>query len=266
MFVQILSAPFAVLIDVFSYLASGIICLLRRESNGEEKKKESGTNCDKEVPTSVFSGLSFILHSASLRAITLSAAHFNFFSAGFAGTVIYFMVNELGFSSFQVGLTSVTSGVLGVVSASCVERVIPFYSTRRLYSSSYIISGVFGLLVPVSLFLHSRLGAFVFVSLGLGVWAFAIVVNLVMSETIKLNLTPKRLVGEVSSSIRWLSIGVEPAGALIGGMSATCIGTGPWLMCASIGLASASVWVYFVGNLKEVSISSTAKSDADEGS
>lgn len=222
--VQVLSAPFAVFVDILSYCASGVICAFRRDSDGEKRREDSKVDSANYEQAPVFSGLSFIWHSASLRAITLSAAHFNFFAAGFGGTVMYFMVRDLGFSSLQVGLTSVTSGVLGVVAAASVGRIVPLSSTRTLYSASFIISGVFGVLVPVSIYLDSRLGAFVFVSLGLGVSAFAIVVNLVMSETIKQDQTPKRLVGEVSSSIRWVSIRVEPVGALVGGAVATFLG------------------------------------------
>lgn len=251
--VQVLSAPFAVLVDIASYVASALICIFRQEvkleTDGEVERSTNGQN-------SCFKGLSFIWRSLSLRAIILSASHFNFFSAGFAGTVMYFMVRDLGFSSLQVGLTSVFSGVLGVLAAIITSRIISISSMRTLYASSYIFAGLAALLVPCSLFVDGKMLAFLCVVLGLGFWAFAIVVNLVMSETIKLEETPKSLVGEVSSSIRWVSTGVEPVGALVGGAVATFIGTGPWLVCASVGLASAAVWVYFVGDLKGVSISS----------
>ena len=254
--VQVMSAPFAVLVDIISYVLSALICIFRREPDLREDNDTSASEEPSDTKSPRFRGLSFIWQSPSLRAITLSAAHFNFFAAGFAGTVMYFMVRDLGFSSFQVGLTSVASGLLGIIAAVSVSRVVSFSSTRTLYALSYIISGAAALLVPVSLLLGSRQIAFVFVSFGLGIWAFAIVVNLVMSETIKLDQTPKQLVGEVSSSIRWVSIGVEPIGALIGGAVATFIGAGPWLVFASLGLASAAIWVYFVGDLKGINISS----------
>ncbi|MEW2491531.1 hypothetical protein [Streptomyces sp. NPDC048411] len=55
-------------------------------------------------------------------------------------------------------------------------------------------------------------------------WTFAVIINLVISETVKQTLVPDRMLGRVTASTRFIGWGVQPVGALLGGLIGGWIG------------------------------------------
>ncbi|KQB86202.1 MFS transporter [Corynebacterium lowii] len=246
--VQAVGAPLAVLLDVCTYLVSSFLFFLGRGA-GSSRTEDSG-----ESSGGALSGLRLVWQDKGLRAIFLSAAHFNFFAAGFSAVLTYYMVRDLGFSSALVGLASVGSGIFGVVATLVTSRLMARYPTPLLYFLSYALAGVFALLVPVAFVVEGTAVRFLLVSLGLAGWAFAIVVNLVMSETIKQHNTPETMIGQVSSAIRWGTLGVVPFGAVAGGYLGGTIGSTACLIVMCFGLIAAVTWLFIGGDMRKVDI------------
>lgn len=117
--------------------------------------------------------------------------------------------------------------------------------TRLLYVLSLVVPTVGAFLVPGSELLDSSLLRFLAVAAGMFLWSFAIVVNLVMSETIKQMVTPTHMIGQVTSAMRFTTLGFEPVGAIVGGTVSQFLSPTTALVIASCGLATSIAWVVF---------------------
>ncbi|MFC9131621.1 MFS transporter [Streptomyces sp. NPDC057099] len=250
--VQALGAPMALVADVCSYVASTVLLL----GSGDGTKKGAETtevedaereNADQEpeqeTVKGALTGFTWAFSHPILRPVIVSAAHFNFFTAMFFAVYTFYVVKELGFSPLLVGLASAAGGLGGVLSATAASSFMSRVRTRLLYVLSLVVPTVGAFLVPGSGLLDSSLLRFLAVAAGMFLWSFAIVVNLVMSETIKQMVTPTHMIGQVTSAMRFTTLGFEPVGAIVGGTVSQFLSPTTALVIASCGLATSIAWV-----------------------
>ncbi|CAM5521122.1 MFS transporter [Streptomyces purpurascens] len=256
--VQALGAPMALVADVCSYVASTVLLL---GSGGSTKKGEETTaqeagqdaadedaeqeDTEQESVKGALTGFTWAFSHPVLRPVIVSAAHFNFFTAMFFAVYTFYVVKELGFSPLLVGLASAAGGLGGVLSATAASSFMSRVRTRLLYVLSLVVPTVGAFLVPGSELLDSSLLRFLAVAAGMFLWSFAIVVNLVMSETIKQMVTPTHMIGQVTSAMRFTTLGFEPVGAIVGGTVSQFLSPTTALVIASCGLATSIAWVVF---------------------
>ncbi|GGS58919.1 MFS transporter [Streptomyces violaceus] len=253
--VQALGAPLALVADVCSYVASTVLLL---GSGGTKKGEENTAHEDaadedaeqenaeeKESVKGALTGFTWAFSHPVLRPVIVSAAHFNFFTAMFFAVYTFYVVKELGFSPLLVGLASAAGGLGGVLSATAASSFMSRVRTRLLYVLSLVVPTVGAFLVPGSELLDSSLLRFLAVAAGMFLWSFAIVVNLVMSETIKQLVTPTHMIGQVTSAMRFTTLGFEPVGAIVGGTVSQFLSPTTALVIASCGLATSIAWVVF---------------------
>lgn len=243
--VQFITAPLAVIFDSLCYFIGAIILIFRNKSivvKSTEAKVNPPENLRMEYCTFLV-GVKHIFEQKVLKSITLSAAHFNIFTAMYYGVYTFFLVHTLDFTPLVVGLSSVAAGLGGILATLTVERATKRFSTAVLFIASLTIPGIVSLLVPFSGTINEISIVFALVAFSQFAWSYSIVINLVMSETIKQTLTNSEMIGKVSSSIRWITLGFEPIGAIIGGILATWLGTSFVLYASSIGLITSIVWL-----------------------
>ncbi|MFD6133254.1 MFS transporter [Streptomyces diastaticus] len=250
--VQIVSAPVALVVDSVSYLMSySTLAGLPKappsadpadeEGHGAESGKDGAEETHR---AQVLKGLRVLVRDRYQRPMTLAAAHFNIFHSMFFAVNVLFLLTVLDFSPGLLGATSMAGGVAGLVGASCT----PFL-TRRLGQGPslilvYAVPGLAAVLVPLSAG-AGREVAVVLVSVSTFVYTFAVVVNLVISDTVKQTLVPDHLLGRVTASTRFISWGVQPVGALLGGWLGTRFGLIEVMVTASVGLVAAALWPLF---------------------
>lgn len=246
--VQIFGAPIAVILDAISYISSSFL-LIRSNSKNDfsnslpEDSHESAGKVLKNEKNAFLAGVRFLFSNKIMRYITMAAAHFNFFTAVFFGVYTFYLVRELGFEPLLIGLASVVGGFGGVASAAITSRLMSRAPTTLLFVISLSVPAIAAVLVPVAGLTDSKIVAFSLVALSQFAWSFAIVVNLVMSESIKQMLTPFESIGRVSSAIRWVSLGVEPLGAVAGGIIATFFSPTTALVVGAFGLITSIFWL-----------------------
>ncbi|QEV19097.1 MFS transporter [Streptomyces alboniger] len=254
--VQALGAPLALVADVCSYIASTVLLLGSGDSTrkgakeeakntGEEDAEAGHEDAEQETVKGALSGFTWAFSHRVLRPVIVSAAHFNFFTAMFFAVYTYYVVKELGFSPLLVGLASAAGGLGGVLSATAASTFMSKVRTRLLYVLSLVVPTVGAFLVPGSELLGSSVLQFLSVAAGMFLWSFAIVVNLVMSETIKQMVTPSHMIGQVTSAMRFTTLGFEPIGALVGGTVSQFLSPTTALVIAACGLATSITWVVF---------------------
>ncbi len=232
--VQLLTAPFAVLADAGSFLASAIcVGAIDRPEPPPERPAQ------RHLFHEIGEGLDFVLHQPILRMIAGTTGTSNFFSSAFAAVVVVFLVRGLHLSAGVIGvLMSAGSigGILGALTASAIARRVG--QARTIWVST-LVTTPFGLLIPLT----ESGGGLAFYVTGFFAISFGAVVYNVAQVSFRQALCPPRLLGRMNATMRFLVWGTMPLGALLGGALGTWIGLRPTLWVSQIGEILAAGWV-----------------------
>ncbi|MFJ3641463.1 MFS transporter [Streptomyces sp. NPDC090108] len=237
--VQLLTAPFALVADALSFLASAL--LLGRVRVAEPTPVSSGRP---RLLRGAREGLAFVLRHPLLRAGLGGATTVNFFTflAG-TGLLVLFAERELGLSPGAIGFTfgvGAVGGILGAVAAPAVSRLIGV--GRAVAVGAVLFPAPYALVWAASGPLWARaavLAAAEFLS-SVGVMLFDVNLNSLMAS-----VTPDSMRSRVAGAFTTVNYGVRPFGALAGGALATLVGLRPTITVAAAGGALSALWVVF---------------------
>lgn len=246
--VQLVTAPFALVLDSASFLVSAIF--LRRIKAPEPpplpREERRG------VWVEIREGLHATLTNPLLRPLVSYGVTSNFFVFAHMAVVVLYLTRERAVTPLMLGVIYTFSSVGGLLGSVVAGRF-----TRRLglgpaLVCAQIMCGVGALLVPLAggppLVLASVLVA------AQALWGCVLVIYNVNVVSLRQAITPDGLQGRVIASIRFLTWGVGPLGSLSGGLLGEVLGLRPTLAVAGLGMLLASQWVLFspVRGLREL--------------
>jgi MFS family permease len=230
--VQLLKAPFALLVDAVSYLFSAFYL---------------GSISPVEPPTEpaerghVVAGIRFVFGNPTMRASLLATATINLFNFIFWALFILYAVRSLHVRAGTLGLVLGAGAVGGVIGSIVTTRL-----GRRIGIGPAFLFGC--ILFPVPLLLVPLAGgpkplvlAMLFLAefgSGLGVMILDI-----SAASIFAALVPHRLRSRVSGAYTLVNYGVRPLGSLIGGFLGSSIGLRPTLWIAAAGAIAGFLWL-----------------------
>ncbi|MER7952485.1 MFS transporter [Streptomyces sp. NPDC096079] len=249
--IQVMSAPVALVVDCLSYLVScfTLAGLPKAPPSADPADAEQGPAGDEtgtpEKEThrkAVLKGLRVLRDDRIQRPMILAATHFNIFHAMFFAVHTLFVLRVLGFSPGLLGATSMAGGVAGLLGASSTPFLTRLLGQGRALVVAYAAPGASAVLVPLAAQGDNRPLAVFLVSASTFTWTFAVVVNLVISETVKQSLVPDHLLGRVTATTRFVSWGCQPIGALLGGWLGGRFGLAEVMYLSAAGLFTSALW------------------------
>ncbi|MFX4290869.1 MFS transporter [Streptomyces bohaiensis] len=186
-------------------------------------------------------GLGFVLRDPVFRAITGSAATYNFFYSVTLPMVMLLLVNEMGLSGAAVGVLMAVGGVGGVLGAAFAGRLSRRFGQVRAMWTSYLFT------VPVALLIPFADGGWqtVLFAVPWFVMSFGIVAYNVGQVSIRQQLCPPELLGRMNASVRFLVWGIMALGALTGGALGEWFGIRGALLVGAIGMSAGVLWLVF---------------------
>ncbi|MER5365595.1 MFS transporter [Streptomyces sp. NPDC002722] len=226
---QLVGGATAVLTTSVSYLISGL--LLLRIRTPEPKPMGHDGN---RVRTQMKEGMGFVLGEKSLRAITVSTALSNLAVTVLLSMQILFLTRDLGLTPGAVGAVLALSSVGGLLGAltsgRCAKWIGP---ARAIWLIPLVISPV-ALVVPLAE--PGRLT--VLCVLGLALRAYGTTVFNVVNVSYRQAICPRRLLGRVNATVRFITWGAMPVGGLLGGVLGGWIGVRAtlWVSCSALAL------------------------------
>ncbi|HEX5494389.1 MAG TPA: MFS transporter [Mycobacteriales bacterium] len=234
--VQLLTAPYALLVDSISYLwsAACVAAIRKREPRPERP-------ADAHLGREIREGLAFLLGHRLLRAIATCTGLFNLFGAGFGPILIVLLARDLNLAAGTIGLLLSAGAVGGLVGALLAGRFAGWVGQGPAIWLSAALTAPFGLVAP---FLHRdwTLGLFVAAEF---VMYIGIVIYNVTQVSFRQALCPERLLGRMNATMRFLVYGTMPLGGLLGGALASTIGVRATLLVTVLGTMSAFLPVFF---------------------
>ncbi len=237
LFVQAVSAPFAVVLNAVSYVVSAVS--LRRITVDESPRAtaDGGATARRDIAE----GLRVVLGNRYVRPLLGEATTFNFFNEIFILGLLLYTVRDLDLSPALVGLIFTAGGVGTFLGAWYGARV-----THRLgYGRALLVTMLLGNTAPVGVFLvtgpgTSSLAIFctVFFLIGFG----SGLAN-VHAVSLRQTAIPSALQGRVNAGYRLFSWGAVPIGAGFGGLLAVWLGGHGAMLVGAVGLPLATLWV-----------------------
>uniref|UniRef100_UPI00189217DE MFS transporter n=1 Tax=Catenulispora pinisilvae TaxID=2705253 RepID=UPI00189217DE len=225
--VQAVGAASAIVVDVVSYLISAL--LLRNVPRPPKAVRDAGPAQRGSVRAAVREGWHYLIREPIQRANLWDATAMNFICGAQMALTPLFLVRTLGLGPAWVGAMMAAEGLGSLFGASLTPRL-----TRRIGSGRALL--IASLTLPFGFALMPLAGhgwgAGVF-ALGNAAFAATVVVASIVTRTYRQTATPTELLPRVMATVRVLSWGVIPVGALAAGAVATWYGPRAALWCAA---------------------------------
>jgi MFS family permease len=226
--VKLITAPYAILADVASFVASSAFVLSIRRPDSAPRREPAER---RGMKLELMEGLRYVLRHPHLRAIAACTANSNFFGNVTYAILFVYFVRRLDLSATLIGVMLSCSNLGLVVGAFTAGWIGRRYGVGRTLVWSAVAVGPSLLLIPVA---PTGFPVPVLVA-ALMLFGFSGVVYNITQISLRQSITPERLQGRMNSVMRFVVWGVLPLGALLGGLLATTIGLRATLWIAGIG-------------------------------
>ena len=219
--ISLVGAPFAVIADALSYLASAVFVsrIERQEPHPEAERRAAGLTRE-PLRRQVAEGLSFVLQNPYLRAIAGATSSSNLFSNMVWGILPVFLYRELGLSAATAGVIFGLGALGTLVGALVANRIASRIGLGAAIVGSIALDGPAWLLLAAAP--HGAAVPWLVASFALGGWS-SVVYN-INQVSFRQAICPTAIQGRMNATMRFLVWGTIPIGSILGGLVATVVG------------------------------------------
>jgi MFS family permease len=239
--VQVFTAPYAVLLDAVSFVASALF-IVRIRTPEEAPQAEAPVGAKPSMWTELKAGLRFVLSNPNLRAQAGCTATSNFFSSVAFSIILVYAVRELHLSAGVIGLVFSLGAVGGLVGALFATRLSGRFG---IGPTTIAMAALFGPTMLLVAFAPAGNAALPFLVTAQLVFGFTVVVYNIVQVSYRQAICPPRMQGRMNSVMRFIVWGTIPLGTLTGGVLASWIGLRETIVVGAIGGSLAVLWIVF---------------------
>lgn len=232
--IQILTAPFAIVIDAVTFFISALLLRRIRAPNDVPHR-----GLRQSVGAEIAEGLKLVRDNRTLLALAWLAGLWQLLHHMQLAVLILFATRDLGLSAGAIGIAYAFGGAGCMLAAASAERL-----SARLGVGPVIVYGLFFTAIAWQAFglIDGSVG-FATVALGITMltFDFGAVLFGINYLALRQAITPDRLLGRMTATMRFLTVAAAPFGSLAGGALATAIGLRSTLLAVGgLGLALAA--------------------------
>jgi len=226
--VQLLTAPVAIAVDAASFVLSAI-SKARITVTG---RSTAADPAEGPIFKGIWAGVRAALEHPALRATTIAATVGALAGQMQVVIVVLFLVRELGLSAGLVGLVIAVAGVAGIVGATIGVQITGRLGHGPAFIVGMTLSSLAGLVMaaaggPTALALTVVIIAQLLRGWGPTLWG-------INQQTIRQILIPPELLARTQATWRFLVHGMQPIGALLGGILGALAGFRATLVISSL--------------------------------
>ncbi len=215
--IHLVTAPFAILLDALTFLAAG---LMLRRVRVPDDVPEPGVR--RSIASEIHEGLLLVWRSPTLLALAWVAGVWKILHHMQLAVLILFATRELGLSAGSIGLVYAFGGLGCVLASALAERLSARFGVGPIIVHGLALTALawqaFGLISgPVWL-------ATLVLGCTMLIFDFGAVLYGINYLALRQAITPDRLLGRMTATMRFLTVAAAPLGSLAGGALATAIG------------------------------------------
>ncbi len=242
--IDLVKAPFAILLDSLSFLLSAFFVFLIRKPEPPVLHPADATGEKRpSIFTEVRQGLGFVVRNASLRGISAGTGTSNLFSSmAFAIFPLYALdAQYLGLSAGQLGLAFAVGNIGSLLGAFSANRFARWFGLGPTIVGSLFIGGFFSLAIAIA---PQGAAALPFLIAGGIFGGLSQMVYNINQVSYRQAICPPRMQGRMNATVRFLVWGTMPIGSIIGGALASVIGVHETIWIAAILGFTPAIWPF----------------------
>ncbi len=233
--VALFTAPIAILVNSVALLISATMLMSIRTPEAAPHATGRRPGLRQEIRE----GLHLVFANRILLSIAAAMATYFFFDSMIQAVYILFVTRDLHLGAGEIGLVLAVGNLGFLPGALLAGRIGRRFGIGRTLIISIGLCSLSGLLVPLAvpslafpMLVLSRLGV-----------AFGMPVFMINQISLRQSITPDRLLGRLTGTMKFLAVGVAPIGAFVGGALGSGIGVHAALAFAALGSLSAVAWL-----------------------
>ena len=239
MAINALTAPFAIAVDALTFFASALM-LRRLEAKNDIPHVSGNAGVWREIGE----GLKLVKGNPTLRGLAWLAGLWQFLHHMQVAVLILFAARELSLSPGTIGLAYVGGGLGCLLASATAQRLSARFGIGPVIVHGLILTALawqgFGLIDGPVWLATLMLGA------ALLVFNFGAVLYAINYLALRQAITPDRLLGRMTATMRFLTVAVAPLGSLVGGALATAVGLRATLLTVGVlGLVLCTAAVFW---------------------
>ena len=199
-----------------------LICLPK-----EPLIEKSGRNIIQEL----CDGLIFLIKNKYLMPITITAFVFNLSQYLLLSIFAYYVINNLSFTSFEVGASLSLIG-LGMLIGSFLYKII---SKKINFGFQLSLGPISAFMASILMFLTLIYSAKILVFVAFFFFGFGPIIWTISTVSLRQLITPSNMIAKVSSVIMTITFGARPLGAAIGVYISANFGVKSCILAVLIG-------------------------------
>ncbi|ATW49412.1 MFS transporter [Streptomyces peucetius] len=214
----------ALLVDAASYLLSAVLLHTLPERRPAARTGDGALRLIRE-------GWTYVTRHPVMLPCMLWATATNFVCAALVALTPLYLVREAGLTPVQLGLVVAMDGIGALAGSAVAVRLTRRFGTARGLVGTTLAGGAAALLAPLT---TSAADAYWF-ALGNAGFAFGVVIGSITTRTHRQTESPPEILSRVMATVRFVSWGAQPLGALTAGLLATYAGTHAalWTVCTA---------------------------------
>jgi MFS family permease len=232
--VELVTAPLALVADAVSFLGSAL--LLSRIRRRESIPGGPSASLRRTLAREVIEGTAYVFREPRIRAVALTALMANLFRSVLLAVLLIYLVREARAPAGAIGVAFAVGNVGFVAGA-----LIAAWAARR-FGVGPTMQGAVALFGPAALIVAVAPAPVAVYAAGAMILldSFGIGLHGVNQMSLRQAITPERLRGRMSATVRLLILGAIPLGTMVGGVLGSLLGLRAtiWVGVAGLFLAT----------------------------
>src|SRR5581483_5112408 len=225
--IQAFTAPFAIMVDAFAFVLSAL--MLRRVHAPRDVPVVQGKS---DTHREIAEGFRLVRRNPTLWALAWLSGMWQFLHHMVIAVLILFATRELALSAGSIGLAYACGGLGCIAAASSAEWFAARFGVGRVIVQALTLTAVawqlYGFIAGPAWV------ALALLALGMFVFDFGGVMYGIHYLSLRQAITPDRLLGRMTTTMRFLSVASAPVGSLVGGALASMVGLRVTLLTAGV--------------------------------
>jgi MFS family permease len=256
--VQIITAPFAVLVDAVSFVVSAV--LLRSIDKQEPRLNAAPSGAP--LHRWLTDGMRMLLTDRLLRPIMITGLFVAIFENGINALYVLYATRILGLNAATIGLIFVAGGVGAIPGAVLARWVGDRLGIGPAIVTGLVLTALTGLFIPLAS--GPVLVVVIMLAIGKALGALTFTVANIHQWSLRQAVTPDELAGRVTAGQRFIVYGGGSLGALLGGVLGSSVGVRTALLICVLGAILAPLPAFF-SPLRQVREQSDSTEHLDSG-